>query len=548
MQQTLINHLPILCNAYGVKYVVVSPGSRSAPLTLAFSRSGLFDIKVVTDERSAAFIALGMAQQTRVPVVLICTSGTAAVNYFPAVAEAFFQKVPLLVLTADRPPELVGQQDGQTIFQNGVFGQHVKASFTLSDVYTERDTTHIDVMQRALVACSNPDAGPVHVNVPLREPLYTSEFVFDELNISIPEVPQTIYDVTFLEQILQQAERVLVVCAALPAQEALRQRVQALLAHSSVVWLNDVCANLRGTGDILHYDFLLGAVVESTQHELQPQVFISVGDNHVSKNLKQFLKQCKPTHHFHFTPSVVAPDTFQTKPHHIQANAEVLLHVLEQHPVTSPQYRNVWQQAEVQAATQLKDFTQATSFGELKAVDTLLTHLPSGVQVQLANSMSVRYANYLATRSDCTFYSNRGTSGIDGSTSTAVGAAVVCKQPVFLLTGDVSFFYDDHAFWNSFVPNNLTVVVLNNNGGGIFRLIDGPKELPERETLFTTPPYRSVKSVAEHYGLGYISVSDEATLTAAILQTTNNPRIIEIRTDAHTDMEVFAQFKAIRIN
>lgn len=549
-QQLQVNQLPVLCAAFGVQHVVVSPGSRSAPLTLAFSRSGLFDIKVVTDERSAAFIALGMAQQTRVPVVLICTSGTAAVNYFPAVAEAFFQKVPLLILTADRPPELVGQQDGQTIFQTGVFGQHVKASLTLPHTYAENTTAHIEVLQQALAACCYPDAGPVHVNVPLREPLYATEFVFEEVSTTKPEMVLPPPDVTLLEQSLQQAERVLVVCAALPAQEFLHQRVKALLAKSSVVWINDVCANLRGTGDVMHYDFLLGALNEEQLHLLRPQLLITLGDNHVSKNLKQFLKRMKPERHFHFSPSASAPDTFQTSPVHIQADVFSLLHVLEQHHITHHHYLETWQQLEAQASTQWQQFSQAAPFGELKAVDTLLKQLPAGAQVQLANSMSVRYTNYFATRSDCTFYSNRGTSGIDGSTSTAVGAAVVSKQPVFLLTGDVAFFYDDHAFWNNFVPDNLTVVVLNNNGGGIFRLIDGPRDLPEREHLFTTPPQRSVKDVAEHYGLHYLCATDEATLVAAIQQRTGilKPHIIEVVTHPSTDMDVFTAFKHIRLN
>ncbi|MBP7261283.1 MAG: 2-succinyl-5-enolpyruvyl-6-hydroxy-3-cyclohexene-1-carboxylate synthase, partial [Bacteroidia bacterium] len=167
-------------------------------------------------------------------------------------------------------------------------------------------------------------------------------------------------------------------------------------------------------------------------------------------------------------------------------------------------------------------------------------------QLQLANSMSVRYMNYLSHSADYTFYSNRGTSGIDGSTSTAVGAALATDVPVVLLTGDLSFFYDEHAFWNDFVPPNLTVVVINNNGGGIFRLIDGPKDLPEREPLFTTPPQRSIREVALHYGLRYECVTGEETFTAAMRQPVNKPRIIEVVTHNETDMEVFTAFKHLR--
>jgi 2-succinyl-5-enolpyruvyl-6-hydroxy-3-cyclohexene-1-carboxylate synthase len=548
-QQQQINHLPVICAQYGVQDVIVSPGSRSAPLTLAFYRYNKFNLRVVVDERSAAFIALGIAQQKRKPVVLICTSGTASLNYAPAIAEAYFQKIPLLVLTADRPPELVGNQDGQTIFQQEIYGRHVKASYQLPDTYTAHTKDHIHALKAALHNAVFPDAGPVHVNVPLREPLYTTDaFVFPDNKTSQLTFSLSAPDTTELLEALNFANSVLVACASLPAEENLRKKVNSLVQNKKIVWLNDVCANLRGMGDMSYYDVLLGTADDVIRQQLAPDVLITVGDNHVSKNLKLFLKKYSPKKHFHFTVSEKAPDTFATQPKHLRTDIHGLVALLQNVEFNNSNYHTLWEQHNQRATKALEQFTKSVDFGELKAVAILLKNLAKNTQVQLANSMSVRYMNYLSHSADYTFYCNRGTSGIDGSTSTAVGAALATDASVVLLTGDLSFFYDEHAFWNDFVPANLTVVVINNNGGGIFRLIDGPRQQPEREFLFTTPGNRSVKEVAEHYKLCYSSAANESELSKALQNTTSSrPRIIEVKTNPDSDVDLFTSFKNLSI-
>lgn len=548
-QQQQINHLPVICAQYGVEDVIVSPGSRSAPLTLAFYRYNKFNLRVVVDERSAAFIALGIAQQKRKPVALICTSGSASLNYAPAIAEAYFQKIPLLVLTADRPPELVGNQDGQTIFQQEIYGRHVKASYQLPDTYTAQTKDHIHALKAALHNAVFPDAGPVHVNVPLREPLYTTDaFVFPDNKPSQVTFSLSAPDTTELVDVLNSANSVMVACASLPAEENLRKKVTALVSDKKIVWLNDVCANLRGSGDMSYYDMLLGNADESIRQQLAPDILITVGDNHVSKNLKLFLKKYSPKKHFHFTVSEKAPDTFATQPKHLRTDIHGLVALLQNVEFNNSNYYNLWEQHNQRAAKALEQFTESVDFGELKAVAILLKNLAKNTQLQLANSMSVRYMNYLSHSPDYTFYSNRGTSGIDGSTSTAVGAALATDAPVVLLTGDLSFFYDEHAFWNGFVPPNLTVVVINNNGGGIFRLIDGPRQQPERELLFATPVNRSVKEVAEHYKLDYIAAANESELARALQNTApSRAHIIEVKTNPNSDVVVFTSFKKLSI-
>jgi 2-succinyl-5-enolpyruvyl-6-hydroxy-3-cyclohexene-1-carboxylate synthase len=284
------------------------------------------------------------------------------------------------------------------------------------------------------------------------------------------------------------------------------------------------------------------------RQQLAPDVLITVGDNHVSKNLKLFLKKYSPKKHFHFTVSEKAPDTFATQPKHLRADIQGLVALLQNVEFNNSNYHTLWEQHNQRAAKALEQFTESVDFGELKAVAVLLKNLAKNTQVQLANSMSVRYMNYLSHSADYTFYCNRGTSGIDGSTSTAVGAALATDASVVLLTGDLSFFYDEHAFWNDFVPANLTVVVINNNGGGIFRLIDGPRQQPEREFLFTTPGNRSVKEVAEHYRLSYTSAANESELAKALQNTTpSRTRIIEVKTNPDTDVDHFTSFKNLNI-
>ncbi|MBX7204885.1 MAG: 2-succinyl-5-enolpyruvyl-6-hydroxy-3-cyclohexene-1-carboxylic-acid synthase [Bacteroidia bacterium] len=550
MYQSFINQLPVICHQQGVEDIIISPGSRSAPLTLAFARYKKFTVRMVVDERSAAFIALGIAQQKRKPVVLICTSGTAVLNYAPAVAEAFFQKIPLLILTADRPPELIGRQDGQTIYQENVFGKHVKAFYQLPDHFTKDDKEPANILAQALNRCCLNGGGPVHINIPLREPLYEPETPYPE-KIETAEVTaeKILPDFSGLTETLQSYSKILIAAASLPFKNGLAQQVEQLIQKQKLVWLADITSNLRGAHTQNAYDFLLGQPDEKIKQTLRPEVLITVGDNHVSKNLKLFLKTHKPLKHFHFTLSETAPDTFQANVHHLRAGVETLLSLLDTSSIKNQEaYYADWNELNSKATFQLNEYLTAAPFGEFSAVNSLLREVHPPAQWQLANSMPVRYANYIPIHSLNSFYSNLGTSGIDGSMSTAAGAALAVTHPVFLLTGDLSFLYDEHALWNDFVPPNLRILVINNGGGGIFRLIDGPRDLPEREELFSLHNKRSIREVAHHYGLHYHRAANAHSLEGVIAQfyhPTSKAIMAEIITEPETDIQVFQQFKKL---
>lgn len=560
MYQQQINKIAVICSQYGIEDVVVSPGSRSAPLSLAFARYARFSLRTVVDERSAAFIALGIAQQKRKPVVLICTSGTAVLNYFPAVAEAFFQKLPLLLLTADRPPELIGQQDGQTIFQEQVFGRHVKASYQLPDRYEDEaaGSELEQTMNEALQRISLHDLGPVHVNVPLREPLYESApFTYDEqvLHSSHPEQHEAFSIDPSLLSIWKHSPAKLMVAGALPPDAALESLLDKFTGAHKIPLLADLSSNLRGISTLNAYDYLLQMADEKIQETLRPDLLISIGEMHVSKSLKQFLRKQRPRYHFHINTSVPVADTFQSITHVLPTDAKTFFRVFAGAlPAidTEQSYLSQWLWNETLATQQYRRLFEKAGFSEFSALFELWPHLPAQGIVQLGNSMAVRYASYLGHQPGLRFFSNRGTSGIDGSVSTAVGAALCTDQLCTLICGDLSFLYDIHAFWNDFVPPNLRVIVLNNSGGGIFRLLEGPAAQPELESLFETRQQENrIGPLATLYGLEHRQVSNFKELKAALpafFAPREKASVLEIKSDPAQNQQFFKAFKALRIS
>lgn len=548
-----------ICAQKGLRYVVISPGSRSAPLTLAFARHKVFEKFVIADERSAAFVALGIAQTTRQTVILVCTSGSATLNYAPAVAEAFFQEIPLLLLTADRPNEWIDQQDGQTIRQENVFGKHVKASFQLPQDYAHPDSLwHINrIVNEAINLTQNEQTQPVHINVPIREPFYptTNEEINFDTNVRIIRQVSTFKNISSTDwEYLMQIEkscsnRLIVVGQMRRNQDLLNLLDQATQKNIPVV--ADVIANIHPYKEaILHHDLIL--MNTAITIELQPDLLITLGKSVLSKALKQFLRKNPTYYHWHFQEYGNAPDTFQHLTHVLPIAPEKgLEHYLKyaHKEETLNNYYKKWISLENKVRNFLQDFfTRPHAFNEFLAVWYILQKLPQGSLLHLANSMPVRYVNYvsLALNRGVEVFANRGTSGIDGSTSTAVGAAYVSKQIVTLLTGDMAFGYDSNALWQNRIPENLRIIVLNNEGGGIFRLLPESSHLPELEMYFETTLHVPVEHIAEGYRLDYQRVTDLASLLAVLetfFEPSSKAKLLEIKTDKCLNQEFFRLFR-----
>ena len=541
-----------ICAAHGIRQVVLSPGSRCAPLTLAFARHPEMEVRTISDERSAAFIALGMAQQLKQPVVLVCTSGSAALNYFPAIAEAFFQQIPLLVLTADRPSEWVDQWDGQTIFQEEVYGKHVKKSFRFPDTFVHPDQVrHAHrISNEAILLSRQFPAGPVHLNIPLREPFYPEEeeiFNFPThppvVTLESPEIRLSDASLEKLKTELANFNRILLVPGQQEENPALLAVIEHLVQKQQAVVVADSLSNLQGKGTITLHDHWLGR--EELQEALAPDLVISFGKSIISKSLKLFLRK-QDIQHWHIQPDGQAKDTYARLTRILGSEPLAFLTWLAtQLPTLESDYAQRWQLLEEQVAAILPKALEEVEFGEYPAVKQVLDALPTNGQLQVANSMAIRYVNFLGRRTQ-EICCNRGTSGIDGSNSTAVGASLVSQKPVTLLTGDMAFFYDRNAFWHNYPMPNLRVIVLNNHAGGIFRLIDGPARQPELEEFFETKQSLSASSLASEYGFDYASVMTSEELESALLkfyEPSLQPKIIEISSSSPRNAEILKQIK-----
>lgn len=550
-----------ICAKKGITHAVISPGSRSAALTLAFVRHPSIKTFIIPDERSAGFIALGMAQQLRKPVVTICTSGTAVYNLGPAIAEAFFQQVPLVVLTADRPPEWVAQQDGQTIFQRNIFGAHVKQSYELPVSRQHPDEAwHVNrIINEAVNLSLDLPPGPVHINAPFREPFYpasSGEIIRYSSDVrTICESKPDFYlpekEKAELQKQLAACKKILIVAGQLPYDPQLPEAIRKLPAHLPL--LADITSNLHESGRIIaHSDLIAGLAAPSQKKELQPDLLITIGQSVLSKNVKLLLRNYPPSVHWHIQPAGEAADVFQHLTHIIRTTPLhffTWLSACSLHPAQQL-YHEHWKKADERLRAGFASFLQNASASELYLTSEVLKHLPAASTLHLANSMSVRYANLFGladNKSGISVYCNRGTSGIDGCTSTAIGHCLTGSGLHVLVTGDLAFFYDRNAFWHNYPLPNLRVVVLNNQGGIIFKLIDGPSQLPEADAYFVTHQPLSAKHLCAEYGFEYIAVARPEEVHAGIKKLFgpgNTAKILELQGSVSENVSIFEAFKS----
>lgn len=546
-----------LCARKGLQSAVLCPGSRCAPLTLAFTRHGKIRCYTFSDERSAAFIALGMAQQTKLPVTLLCTSGTAVYNFAPAVAEAFFSQTPLIVFTADRPAEWIAQHDGQTVYQHEIFGKHVKKSYNLPQHYDHPDDQwHINrVINEAINTANAEPKGPVHINAPFREPFYPHPSEKFQYGTTVRVIEQHSDYVlsenskSRLSAELSNYKKILIVAGQSEYDTQLIQALEKLTRQVPLV--ADVVSNLHGLNDAIRYaDAFLQRPGDKEKKILQPDLLITFGKSVLSKNLKLFLRSFRPSAHWHIQPAGVTTDPFQGVTQIIHTTPVHFFDFLAGHAFSSsPAFFQNWKTADKRVEVQLKNFFPQNELSELELVWRLLEHLPPGSNLHLANSMSVRYANYIgltAQQKEIRVFSNRGTSGIDGCTSTAVGHALTSEVLNTLITGDLAFFYDRNAFWHNYPLPNLRVMLLNNHGGIIFKLIDGPAGLPEADEYFVTRQPLTAKTLCEEFGFEYLPVTTAERLPVLIRQfyePGQKPKILEFQSNLNQNKTIFERFK-----
>ncbi len=518
----------------GIHNIVISPGSRNAPLIIEFTSQPAFHNLSVVDERVAGFFALGMAQQTGQPTVLVCTSGSALLNYYPAIAEAFYSHIPLIVVSADRPQKWIDQGEGQTIRQHNVFKNHSWYNVTLSETGTEQDLEKIkNAVETAFKQC-----GPVHINMPFDEPLYQI------VETGLPETGKLqttwqdrVFEISFLEQFekkWQASKRKMILVGQHYPSEFLQLQLNKLAEDPSVIILTENISNVTNDRFINNIDQAIFSLDDVTLKYLKPDLLLTIGRNIVSKKVKQFLRKHKPVEHWHIENTALPPDTFEVLSQHFDTSPEMFLSqfLFLVKPVPSD-YQQNWLDIKRKHKQRHQQFLERTGFSDLKSFELISQNIPSNYMVHWGNSSTVRYAQLFDYRQDIIHFSNRGTSGIDGSTSTAVGAAYVSDRPVMLVTGDISFLYDSNGLWHKYLKDNFKIILINNGGGEIFNFIPGPAQTSALEEFFVTKHHHDASHLAEMYQFEYKKVTDLKELKSGLKKLfaqNNRPQILEIDT------------------
>lgn len=518
------------CHQFAIDTVVISPGSRNAPLTIGFSNHPAIETLSVVDERCAAFFAMGIAQQKRKPVAIVCSSGSALLNYYPAIAEAFYSQIPLIVISADRPKHLIDVGDGQTIRQENVFENHILFSANLVEGKPEENKSLIT----EALQISKTQMGPVHINVPFDEPLYETiaELTDFDFPDAVSKEPKEVAKFETLASIWNSSAKKMILVGSNYPDIELQKVLEVYAEDESVLIFTETTSNLYHSKFINSIDKLIFPLSDQEYEELQPDVLVTLGGLVISKKIKQFLRKYQPKQHWHID-ELRAFDTYFTLNEFIQEDpVEVLNKFLEFTEKVASNYQSKWLLKKEQRAVKHQAYLLDCEYSDLKVFEAVLKTIPDASQVQISNSSTIRYSQLFDVNPTLRIFCNRGTSGIDGSTSTAVGAAFADDEQTIFITGDLSFFYDSNALWNGNIPKNFRIIILNNAGGGIFRFIPGPLSTNATE-YFETPHNLTASHLAKMYNFEYLAVKDSITLEKELnsfYTESEQPKIMEVFT------------------
>lgn len=543
----------------GLTTAVICPGSRSTPLAIAFAQADGVDAIPVLDERSASFFALGIARQSRKPVVLVCTSGTAGANFYPAVIEARESRVPLLVFTADRPPELRDCHSGQTIDQLKLFGTYPNWQAELALPFVEMGRlsylrqTAAHAWERSLY----PVPGPVHLNIPFRDPLaplpdatcydskvsqFEPEDFFAGIATHTPFPTANSQLPTSLIQQWRQCDQGIII-AGLAQPQLPRQYCDAIAQLSKTLKWPVLAEGLSPVRNYAHLNpYLISTydlVLRNHQaQQLAPEIVIQLGELPTSKELRTWLDATQPRR-WVIDPCHDNLDPLHGKTTHLRLSVEHLAQACPAEPKSSTPYLQLWCAAEAKVRLSV-DQTMATmnQLFEGKAAWLLSSTLPSSTPIFIANSMPVRDVEFFWAPNNCAVqpFFNRGANGIDGTLSTALGMAHRNQSSV-MLTGDLALLHDTNGFLlrNKFV-GHLTIVLINNNGGGIFEMLPIAKFEPPFEEFFATPQDINFAQMCATYNLEHELITSWEQLKQRL-----NPlpekgiRVLELRTNRKAD-------------
>ena len=534
-----------ICLAKGIKNIVISPGSRNAPLTIGFVNNPEFNCYSIADERCAAFFAVGIAQQIQNPVVVVCTSGSALLNYYPAFAEAFYSQIPLIVISADRPQNKIDIGDGQTIRQEKVFKNHSLYNANL----TEEVSVENDLKINKAINKAYTKKGPVHINAPFEEPLYQTVSKLD-VDVTISAFSRMHHKIS-IDQIVEftniwnKSKKKLILVGENKPNEIDPEIIEALAKDNSVVVMTETTSNLHHPSFLNNIDTIITPFTKKEFKALQPDILITFGGMVVSKRVKSFLRGYQPKHHWHID-TLRAYDTYGVLTQHFKVNPNQFFKQFL--PFTIPLKSIYFSTFDALAKLREKrhqEYLAKIPFSDFKAFEKIIPSLSEDSMLHLSNSSAIRYAQLFDINPSIQVFCNRGTSGIDGSTSTAIGAAVANERPTVLIAGDIGFLYDSNALWNEYTPKNFKIILINNGGGGIFRILPGHEETPVFNKFFETSHCLTAEQLANMYGFEYSIASTEATLETslkALYAQNEKPSILEVFTPTLENNQILLQY------
>jgi 2-succinyl-5-enolpyruvyl-6-hydroxy-3-cyclohexene-1-carboxylate synthase len=557
--QSVVQH----CKSKGIQNIIISPGSRNAPLTIGFTEDSYFKCFSIVDERSAAFFALGIAQQLREPAAVVCTSGSALLNYYPAVSEAFYRDIPLVVISADRPAYKIDVGDGQTIRQDDVFHRHIGYSANLKqDVSHATDRIEryaseyikggVESSQKDVQAYNDAELNkamevaittglPIHINVRFEEPLYDrlkeSSIIADIR--AVEEMPAMGFDqIEPCAELWNASSKKMVLVGVSDPNKIEQQYLDVLANDPSVIVLTETTSNLHHPNFFSSIDSLIAPIEKSENKverflKLQPDILLTFGGLIVSKKIKAFLREYKPKHHWH-VDEVKVYNTFFSLSHHFKMKVNSFFDQFSPSlNIVKSDYFSYWKNVKQNYELKREAYVAKIPFSDMLAFDQISKTIPEGYQLQLANSSTVRYAQLCDIKPSLRVFCNRGTSGIDGSTSTAIGASIYNDAPTLLITGDLSFLYDSNGLWNDYLRPDLRIIVVNNSGGGIFRILPGKEETSNFERFFETTHSLNVRKFCDLFNVDYFFSDSSESLkfaTSAFYEPSERPRLIEVST------------------
>ena len=559
-----VNILTALLVKHFVRHVVVCPGSRNAPIVHNLNECPDITCYPVTDERSAGFYALGLALGAGAPrAVGVCvTSGTALLNLLPAVAEAYYQQVPLVVISADRPPQWIDQQDGQTLPQPDALGRFVRKAVSLPEPRDDEERWYCNrLVNEALLSVRHHGLGPVHINVPISEPLFefAAEALPDERKIVRRFDCGEAGDVDeIMIRHFMEAKRPMIVIGQTHSDMIYDEEWRSLmtfLAARSVVLYEPLCNYFLAS---VHFEEVLSHV--GNDEAYMPDVVLHLGGTIVSKRLKKFLRAAKHAKVYYLDAEGRVCDVFMHLTEVVEClPAQTLWNIRYEyekmlagqtegaafHPgVEAQSFCSLWRQQLEKAASVHQSFVPAYSqMAAVKYFEEQLSLRPYKAAVHYANSSAIRLACIYARHA---VFCNRGVNGIEGSLSTAAGMSLATDEPVFCVIGDLSFFYDQNALWNQNLKGNFRILLLNNGKGGIFNMLKGLEQSPARDRFVAAEHHTTAAGICQQNGVAYRQATDLLTMQQGIdwllTAESEHPLLLEVLTDDVADERVYRDY------